>query len=164
MQNLFPLQAECQKKNPRELGELPEVQFPDLPTLNSYFKHWGTHLITQNRNLYTWINEEGTPVCQRTYGELYFNSSCIAHNLLTSQKPVIKPADKVLMVYAPGLDFIDAFIGCLRAKVIPVPILPPDPMQRNGQALIQIENIAKSCNIVAILSTVAYHSAVRAGL
>lgn len=68
------------------------------------------------------------------------------------------------MVYAPGLDFIDAFIGCLRAKVIPVPILPPDPMQRNGQALIQIENIAKSCNIVAILSTVAYHPAVRAGL
>ncbi|KAG4985278.1 hypothetical protein JHK82_032883 [Glycine max] len=161
--NLFPLQALCQKKNRRELGELPEVQFPNLPTLNSYLTHWGTHPITQNRALYTWINEEGTPVCQRTYGELYFNSSCIAHKLLTSQKPVIKPGDKVLLIYVPGLDFIDAFFGCLRAKVIPVPILPPDPMQRNGQALIRIENVAKSCNIVAILSTVAYHSAVRAG-
>ncbi|RDX99010.1 fadD28, partial [Mucuna pruriens] len=161
--NLFPLQTECQKKNPKELGELPEVQFPNLPTLSSYLNHWGTHPIIQSRTLYTWINEEGTPVCQRTYGELNFNSSCIAHKLLTSQKPVIKSGDKVLLVYVPGLDFIDAFFGCLKAKVIPVPILPPDPMQRNGQALTQLENIAKSCSIVAILSTVAYHSAVRAG-
>ncbi|KAK7262556.1 hypothetical protein RJT34_30130 [Clitoria ternatea] len=161
--NLFPLQTEFQKKNPKELGELPEVQFPNLPTLNSYLKHWGTHPITQNKTLYTWINEEGTPVCQRTYQELHFNSSCIAHKLLTSQKPVIKPGDKVLLVYVPGLDFIDAFFGCIRAKVIPVPILPPDPMQRSGQALTKVENISKSCSIVAILSTVAYHLAVRAG-
>ena len=163
MQKLFPLLTEWQKKNPKELGELDEVQFPNLPTLNSYLKHWGTHPITQNRILYSWINEEGTPVSRRTYRELYFNSSCIAHKLLTSQKPVMKPGDKVLLVYVPGLDFVDAFFGCLRAKIIPVPILPPDPMQRNGQALKQIENIAKSCSIVAILSTVAYHSAVRAG-
>ncbi|KAJ1399879.1 Trimeric LpxA-like superfamily [Sesbania bispinosa] len=161
--SLFPLQTECQNKNPKELGELPEVQFPNLPTLNSYLKYWGTHPITQNRTLYTWINEEGSPVCHRTYGEQHFNASCIAHKLLTSQKPVIKPGDRVLLVYVPGLDFIDAFFGCLRAKVIPVPVLPPDPMQRSGQALMKIENISKSCGIVAILSTVAYHSAVRAG-
>ncbi|KAK2382141.1 long-chain-fatty-acid--AMP ligase FadD26 [Trifolium repens] len=161
--NLFPLQTESQKKNPKELDEFPEVQFPNLPTLNSYLKYWGTHPITQNRTLYTWINEEGNPVCRRTYGEQHFYSSCIAHKLLTSQKPVIKPGDRVLLVYVPGLDFIDAFFGCLRAKVLPVPIIPPDPMQRSGQALMKIENIAKSCGIVAILSTIAYHSAVRAG-
>ena len=157
------MQTESQKKNPKELGELPEVQFPNLPTLNSYLKYWGTHPITQNRTLYTWINEEGTPVCRRTYAEQHFYSSCVAHKLSTSQKPVIKPGDRVLLVYVPGLDFIDAFFGCLKAKVIPVPIIPPDPMQRSGQALMKIENITKSCGIVAILSTIAYHSAVRAG-
>ncbi|KEH30270.1 AMP-binding enzyme [Medicago truncatula] len=161
--DLFPLQTESQKKNPKELGELPEVRFPNLPSLNSYLKHWGTHPITQNRTLYTWINEEGNPVCRRTYAEQHFYSSCVAHKLSTSQKPVIKPGDRVLLVYVPGLDFIDAFFGCLKAKVIPVPIIPPDPMQRSGQALMKIENIAKSCGIVAILSTIAYHSAVRAG-
>ncbi|OIW08663.1 hypothetical protein TanjilG_03339 [Lupinus angustifolius] len=162
--SLFPLQTECQRKEPKELGELPRVQFPNLPNLNSYLEHWGTHPITQNRTLYTWINEEGIPICQRTYREQHFNASCIAHKLLTSQKPVIKPGDKVLLVYVPGMDFVDAFFGCLRAKVIPVPVLPPDPMQRGGgQALMKIENIAKSCGIVAILSSVAYHSAVRAG-
>ncbi|RDX95598.1 fadD28, partial [Mucuna pruriens] len=162
--SLFPLQTEFQKKEPKELGELPGVQFPNLPTLNSYLKHWGTHSVTQNRTLYTWINEGGTEVGKRTYGEQHLNASCIAHKLLTSQKPVIKPGDRVLLVYVPGLDFIDAFFGCLRAKVLPVPVLPPDPMQRGGQALLKIENIAKSCGIVAILSTVGYHSAVRAGL
>ncbi|XP_057748625.1 uncharacterized protein LOC130967675 [Arachis stenosperma] len=161
--SLFPLRTECQEMDPKELGELPGVHFPNLPTLDGYLRQWGTHPITQDRTLYTWINEEGAPVGQRTYAEQHLNASCIAHKLLTSQKPVIKPGDKVLLVYVPGLDFIDAFFGCLRARVIPVPVLPPDPMQRSGQALTKIENIAKSCSIVAILSTVAYHLAVRAG-
>ncbi|KAL5082599.1 hypothetical protein RYX36_011020 [Vicia faba] len=162
--SLFPLQTEFQRKEPKELAELPGVEFPDLPTLNSYLKHWGTHGVTQDRTLYSWINEEGIVIGKRTYREQHLRTSCIASKLLKSQKPVIKPGDKVLLVYVPGLDFIDAFFGCLRAKVIPVPVLPPDPMQRGGQALLKIENIAKSCGIGAILSTVAYHSAVRAGL
>ncbi|GAU21921.1 hypothetical protein TSUD_110610 [Trifolium subterraneum] len=161
--SLFPLQTEFQRKEPKQLAELPGVQFPDLPTLNSYLKHWGTHPVTQDRTLYSWINEEGMVTGKRTYREQHLYASCIANKLLKSQKPVIKPGDKVLLVYVPGLDFIDAFFACLRAKVIPVPVLPPDPMQRGGQALLKIENIAKSCGIVAILSTVAYHSAVRAG-
>ncbi|XLU22253.1 hypothetical protein S245_058319, partial [Arachis hypogaea] len=99
---------------------------------------------------------------QRTYAEQHLNASCIAYKLLTSQKPVIKSWDKVLVVYVPGLDFIDAFFECLRARAILVPVLPPDPMQRSGQALTKMENIAKSCSIMAVLSTVAYHSAVRA--
>ncbi|XP_057452599.1 uncharacterized protein LOC130744429 [Lotus japonicus] len=162
--SLFPLQTEFQKKEPPELHELPGVKFPNLPTLNSYLKHWGTHPVTENRTLYSWINEEGTVTGKRTYREQHLNASCIAHKLLSSQKPMIKPGDRVLLVYVPGLDFIDAFFGCLRAKVLPVPVIPPDPMQRGGQALQKIENIAKSCGIVAILSTVAYHSAVRVGL
>ncbi|KAK7402222.1 hypothetical protein VNO78_14311 [Psophocarpus tetragonolobus] len=161
---LFPLQTEFQRKEPKELGEFPGVQFSNLPTLNSYLRHWGIHPVTQNRTLYTWINEGGTVVGKRTYQQQHLNASCIAHKLLTSQKPIIRPGDRVLLVYVPGLDFIDAFFGCLRAKVLPVPVLPPDPMQRGGQALLKIENIAKSCGIVAILSTVSYHSAVRAGL
>ncbi|KAA8549564.1 hypothetical protein F0562_001418 [Nyssa sinensis] len=64
--------------------------------------------------------------------------------------------------YVKGLDFIDAFFGCLRARVIPVPAIPPDPFQRGRQALIHINSIANSCNAVAILSTFGYHTSVRA--
>ncbi|XVF19219.1 hypothetical protein REPUB_Repub11eG0090900 [Reevesia pubescens] len=164
VKSLFPLQSDCGNRNPKELGEQPGVEFPDLSTLDGYLKHWGTHEVTQSKTLYTWINEEGASVCQRSYAELHSNASFIAHKILTSRKPVIKPGDRVLLVYVPGLDFIDAFFGCLRAKVLPVPVLPPDPLQRGGQALLKIENIAKSCGAVAILSTIVYHSAVRAGL
>jgi acyl-CoA synthetase (AMP-forming)/AMP-acid ligase II len=163
LQRLFPLQADCRKRRHNELDELPGVEFPDLPSLDCYLEHWGTHGVTQNKILYTWINEEGVMACQRTYAELHTKTSCIAHKLLTSRKPVIKPGDRVLLVYVPGLDFIDAFFGCLRAKVLPVPVLPPDPLHRGGQALLKIENIANSCGAVAILSTIGYHSAVRAG-
>ncbi|WCJ36960.1 Long-chain-fatty-acid--AMP ligase FadD28 [Euphorbia peplus] len=160
---LFPLQSDYWQRKPKELGEFPGVEFPHLPSLTGYLKHWGVHSETKNKKLYTWINEEGTVVSERTYSELLANASCIAHKLLTSQKPVIKPGDRVLLVHVPGLDFVDAFFGCLLAKVLPVPVLPPDPMQRGGQALLKIENIAKSSNAVAILSTLIYHSAVRAG-
>ncbi|GFZ12991.1 hypothetical protein Acr_23g0013760 [Actinidia rufa] len=163
VKRLIPLQSDCWDRNPRELREYQGVDFPDLCSLDGYLKHWGTHKVTQNKILYTWINEEGGPANKRTYGELHANAYCIAQKLLGSQKPVINPGDRVLLVHVPGLDFVDAFFGCLRARVLPVPVLPPDPLQRGGQALLKIENIAKSCNAVAILSTVGYHGAVRAG-
>jgi acyl-CoA synthetase (AMP-forming)/AMP-acid ligase II len=84
------------------------------------------------------------------------------HKLLTSTKPVIKPGDRVLILL-PGLEFVDAFFGCIRARVVPVPVLPPDPMQWGGQALLKVENVSKVCSAVAILSTSSYHAAVRAG-
>ncbi|KAK3408603.1 hypothetical protein EUGRSUZ_J00812 [Eucalyptus grandis] len=163
VKSLFTLQLDQEEAGLKTLSETHGVVFPDLPTLDSYLKHWAAKEITQNKALYTWINEEGAVVCQRTYAELDFNASCIAHKLLTSRKPTIKSGDRVLLVHVPGLDFVDAFFGCLRAKVVPVPVLPPDPLQRGGQALAKIENIAKFCNAVAILSTVGYHAAVRAG-
>lgn len=163
IQSLFPLQSDNWHKKFKELGELPGVEFPDLSTLDGYLKHWGTHGVTRSKKLYSWINEDVAVVSQRTYEELHANASCIANKLLTSRRPVIKPGDRVLLVYVPGLDFVDAFFGCLRAKILPVPVLPPDPWQRGGQALLKIENIAKSCEAKAILSTVVYHSAVRTG-
>lgn len=163
VKSLFTLQLDQEETGLKTLSETHGIVFPDLPNLDSYLKHWAAKEITQNKTLYTWINEEGAVVCQRTYAELDSNASCIAHKLLTSRKPTIKPGDRVLLVHVPGLDFVDSFFGCLRAKVVPVPVLPPDPLQRGGQALTKIENIAKLCNAVAILSTVGYHSAVRAG-
>ncbi|KAK9941290.1 hypothetical protein M0R45_017901 [Rubus argutus] len=160
--SLCSLQHELER-SPTIMTELPGVEFPNLSSLDGYLKHWGTHRVTQYKTLYTWINEEGAVASQRTYAELHSNASCIAQKLLTCQKPVIKPGDRVLLVHVPGLDFIDAFFGCLRAKVLPVPVLPPDPLQRGGQALLKIDNIAKSCNAKAILSTISYHWAVQAG-
>lgn len=163
LQRLFSLTPASCDTMPRKLDESEGVEFPELSSLDCYLKHWGTHNIVQDKILYRWINDEGQVSSQRTYKELHANAAIIAEKLLSNSKPVIKPGDRVLLVHVPGLDFIDAFFGCLRARVLPVPVLPPDPLQRGGQALLKIENVAKSCNVVAILSTLGYHSAVRAG-
>ncbi|KAK3142310.1 hypothetical protein QOZ80_4BG0344910 [Eleusine coracana subsp. coracana] len=148
---------------PKDIGELEGVEFPDLLSLDGYLQYWGTHKVTEKKFIYTWINEEGKTMNLRTYHELHYNASYIAYKLLTSVKPVIKPGDRVLLIHLPGLEFVDAFFGCIRAGVIPVPVLPPDPMQWGGQALLKVENVSKVCNAVAILSTSSYHAAVRAG-
>uniref|UniRef100_A0A0D3FWZ1 4-coumarate--CoA ligase n=1 Tax=Oryza barthii TaxID=65489 RepID=A0A0D3FWZ1_9ORYZ len=163
VKRLFPLSHNRNPSPPRDLGELEGVEFPDLPSLDGYLQYWGTHKVTEKNVIYTWINEEGKLMNRRTYQELHGNASYIAQKLLTSTKPVIKPGDRVLLIHLPGLEFIDAFFGCIRAGVIPVPVLPPDPMQSGGQALLKVENISKMCNAVAILSTSSYHAAVRAG-
>ncbi|KAK9157049.1 hypothetical protein Scep_003623 [Stephania cephalantha] len=163
VKRMHPLIRSVEASTPRELLESPGLEFPDLSTIDGYLKHWGTHKITQGKTLYTWINEKEEAIGERTYMQLHTNASRIAHKLLTNRKPIIKPGDRVLLIHVPGLDFIDAFFGCLRARVIPVPVLPPDPLQRGGQALLKIENISSSCNAVAILSSVGYHAAVRAG-
>lgn len=147
---------------PKQLDESSGVQFPDLSSLDAYLQYWASHSATQSKTLYTWINEKGRIAAQRTYKELHNNASEISYKLLTSQKPTIKPGDRVLLVYIPGLDFVDAFFGCLRAGVIPVPTIPPEPSQKGGQALLHVVNIAKSCNAVAILSTLSYHITVMA--
>nr|TKW11527.1 hypothetical protein SEVIR_6G237600v2 [Setaria viridis] len=162
VKRLFPLSIR-NPSPPRDIGELEGVEFPDLPSLDGYLEYWGTHKVTAKKVIYTWINEEGKIVNRRTYQELHDNASHIAYRLLTSTKPIIKPGDRVLLIHLPGLEFVDAFFGCIRAGVIPVPVLPPDPMQRGGQALLKVENISKACNAVAILSTSSYHAAVRAG-
>ncbi|EPS61871.1 hypothetical protein M569_12922, partial [Genlisea aurea] len=145
-----------------KLDESMGVQFPDLPALDAYLKYWGTSDVIQSKVLYTWINEDGHIVARRTYKELNSNASKIAEKLISCKKPAMKTGDRVLLIYVPGLDFIDAFFGCLRAGIVPVPVIPPDPSQKGRQSLLHISNIAKSCNPVAILSTLSYHIAVKA--
>ncbi|XP_063940050.1 uncharacterized protein LOC135149116 [Daucus carota subsp. sativus] len=162
VKRLFTLQSHRRSGITKKLDESPGLEFPDLFSLDDFLRHWGTHSVTGNKILYNWINEKGEITSKRTYRELHENAYIIAHKLLTSHKPAIKPGDRVLLVYMPGLEFIDAFFGCLRARVIPVPVIPPDPSQKAGQTLLHIQNIANKCNAVAILSTKRYHISVRA--
>lgn len=37
------------------------------------------------------------------------------------------PGDRVLLVYPPSIDFVIAFVSCMRSGLIPVPVYPPNP-------------------------------------
>jgi len=58
-----------------------------------------------------------------TYGELAKRASAIASALVGAR------GDRALLLYPPGLEFVEAFLGCLHAGVIAVPFTPPRPRQ-----------------------------------
>src|SRR6185369_9516487 len=70
------------------------------------------------------LQDGETEADRRTYAELDARARAIAGRLLESGAA---PGDRALLLYPPGLDFIDAFFGCLYAGVIAVPCYPPRP-------------------------------------
>ncbi len=57
-----------------------------------------------------------------TYAELDQHARAIATQL---QARKVQPGERILLLFAPGLPLIQAFIGCLYAGCIAVPIYPP---------------------------------------
>jgi acyl-CoA synthetase (AMP-forming)/AMP-acid ligase II len=74
----------------------------------------------------------------------------------------LKKGDRAVLVYLPGLDFIAAFLGCLRAGVLAVPVYPPHPnsLQRD---LPKLYGICDNCSPSAILTTSDFLWMTRAG-
>ena len=79
-----------------------------------------------------------------TFAQLWTCARAIAADLSGD----LKPGDRALLVYPPGLDFIKAFLGCLTAGVIAV---PANPIRRN-QATNRLRSIAADAGISAVLT------------
>ena len=55
---------------------------------------------------------------------------------------------RALMLYPPGLDFVEAFFGCHYAGVIPVPAYPP----RRNRNMVRIDSISDDANAAVALT------------
>lgn len=64
-----------------------------------------------------------------------------------------KAGDRAFLFFSAGLDFIAAFLGCLYAKVIPIPMPPPHParLEKSMTTVLRIKNDATPT--VALLSS-----------
>jgi len=80
-----------------------------------------------------------------TYRELDQRARRIAHGLLQQAEP----GDRALMMYPAGLDFIQAFLGCLYAGIVAVPAYPPKK-NRNAERIL---SIAHDCTPRLLLCT-----------
>lgn len=67
--------------------------------------------------------EVSGPITIWTWADVALRSGRVA----AAVAKVAAPGDRAILLFAPGLEFIAAFFGCLRAGVIPVPVPPPDP-------------------------------------
>lgn len=91
-----------------------------------------------DRLAYTYLEDGETPGATLTFGELEREARRFAHGL----RAHTKPGDRVLLVFAPGADFLVAFHACLFAGVVAVPTFPPEP-RRLEKSLARLRSIVR---------------------
>jgi len=87
--------------------------------------------------------EDGERLASRTYGELDRRARAIAARLLVR----LKPGDRAVLIHEPGLDFVEAFFGCLYAGVIAVPLAPA----RSTRTRTRVTSVVRDCEAGLIL-------------
>jgi acyl-CoA synthetase (AMP-forming)/AMP-acid ligase II len=64
-----------------------------------------------------------------------------ARQIAALLREITQPDDRVLLLFQPGLDYITAFLGCLYAGIVAVPLYPP----RHGERLDRIAHVILDC-------------------
>ena len=98
-----------------------------------------------------------------TYSQLSTKTLQLARCILATKAQggwAIPPNSRVLLVYTPSLDFIVAYLACLRAGVVAVPVFPPIPGQLKKD-LHHFASIHESSGATVALTNTAYNFAKR---
>jgi len=107
-----------------------------------------------NRLAYRFLSDGEQDEKLLSYSELDRRARSIGALLQLS----VKPGDRVLLLFQPGLDFIAAYFGCLYAKVLAVPAYPPHPA-RLEISLPLIRRISTDADAAAVLlNSSLYHA------
>lgn len=97
---------------------------------------------------YIFLLDGETNELHLTYRELEQRARAIAAELrLTAAKGA-----RALLLYPPGLDFIEGFFGCLYAGVVAVPAYPPDPVKLS-RTLPRLQAIIADAQATLVLTT-----------
>lgn len=111
-----------------------------------------------NKVAFSFLDDGGEITQSLTYAEINLQSSRLGAHLISL--PGVKAGDRVLLVYPPSLQFIVAFLGCLKAGLIAVPTFPPDPAKLNKD-LAMFSVIAQSCTATLALTSSLYSLATK---
>jgi acyl-CoA synthetase (AMP-forming)/AMP-acid ligase II/acyl carrier protein len=101
------------------------------------------------KRVFSFLRGDGDIEASLTYRELHERAMAIAGDLQSSTSP----GDRVLLLFPAGLDFIEAFFGCLYAGVVAVPAAPPGRHRSTSSA----EAIFEASKPALILSTADYY-------
>lgn len=93
---------------------------------------------------FTFIEDNGD-VSQISFFELHNKAQSIAL-FLQSQ---CQQGSRVVLLFPPGLEYIQAFLGCLFAGVVAVPLYPPQSKKHAGRVLAVIDD----CDASLVLTT-----------
>ncbi|NEO71021.1 AMP-binding protein [Moorena sp. SIO3H5] len=101
-----------------------------------------------NQLAYIFLKNGETQSGSLTYGQLDRQARAIASHLQSM------PGERALLLYPSGLEFISAFMGCLYAGVVAVPVYPPRRNQKLSR-LLSIVNDAQACIALTTTSILA---------
>ncbi len=90
---------------------------------------------------FQFLLSDGSKGPRLSYAELDHKASRVAAAL----RQVSSPGDRALLLFAPGLDFIPAYFGCLYAGVAAVPAFPPRP-DRPWHGVETLSRLALDCH------------------
>lgn len=111
---------------------------------------WIEALLDKTRNVpdklaFAHLDETGRIHQQLTFAALMERAQLLARHL----QQHTRPQDRVLLLYGPGLDYVEAFYACMLAGVVAVPLYSP----QNDRKLELIDSIAADCQAALALST-----------
>lgn len=101
--------------------------------------------IQSDRIAYTFLQDGETNEVNLTYQELDQRARAISAKL----QDCCQPGDRALLLYPSGIEFIEAFFGCLYAGVVAIPAYPP----RRNQNMSRLEVILKDAQAKVVLTT-----------
>ena len=111
-----------------------------------------------DRDLYVFVDDKGRDEAQLTY-RMFADATRRLAAYLTADLG-LRPGDRALLVYPPSPEFVTAFVGCMVAGIVPVPLAPPNPFKLTLD-LRAFESIASSSGSVAVLTSSSYLRAKR---
>ncbi len=119
-----------------------------METLIDYLRMWKAR--RPDQTLFRFVDAEGRELERYTHESFAERTGELAAYL--SAEAGLKPGDRALLVYPPGLEMVAAFFACARIGVIAVPVSPPLPMAFEA-GLAKLSFIARDSQAKAVLST-----------
>jgi len=111
------------------------------------------------KTLYAFLDKNGDITDSLTYRQFVQRTIDIAGHIQRGYK--LKPGQRVLLAYPPGVEMICAFFACVRLGLIPVPVYPP-LASSFGSGLYKMNFIARDCQASAILTQRSCYWAIKA--
>ncbi|SON61764.1 4-hydroxyphenylalkanoate adenylyltransferase [Mycobacterium simulans] len=121
---------------------------PTMETLIDYLRMWEAR--RPDQTLFRFVDAEGRELEHYPYQTFAERTRELAAYL--SAEAGLRPGERVLLVYPPGLEMVAAFFACARIGVIAVPVSAPLPMAFEA-GLAKLSFIARDCQAKAVLST-----------
>lgn len=125
-----------EKRNFSNEVDLPFKTLVDLLQLRA--------LEQAHQHAFTFLIDGETQEVHLTYAELDLHARAIAATL----QACVSEGERALLLYPSGLEYIAAFLGCLYAKVIAVPVYPP----KRNQKMSRLESIVADAKATVALT------------